>query len=100
MRQAIFYQLYKEHHEFNEYIPVFEFMGDVWCEDLKLGGFVSHECSARLSEINRDNPGMLEIKRKKAKYSGAHYFCYRLSRMFYAKIKDDDLNKFYDKLIK
>lgn len=100
MREAIFYQLIKNHQKTPyEYIPVSQFQGDVWCKELNLGGFVSHECSARLSEINSDNPHLLEIEKRKAKYTPAKYHCYRLRPDFDPSyIKDKGLRSFFERL--
>lgn len=100
MREAIFYQLLQNFRKGNEeHIPVHRFMGDVYCEELNLGGFVSHECSARVSEINKDNPELLQIKKQKAKYTNNHYYCYRINPYFSPSlIRDPKLRQFYDDL--
>ena len=75
MKEAIFYRLYQHFKSDKraDFIPVFEFMGEVWCEELKLWGFVSFEVSARLSEIFSENPGLLERTSIYGK-SGARYY--------------------------
>lgn len=97
MREAILYQLIQNYRSCDHvYIPVFAFQGDVWSEELKLGGFVSHECSARLSEMNKTNHGLLDIKKRKAKYSPTRYYCYRITPKFTEDLlRDDDLKAFY-----
>ena len=99
MRQAILYQLIKNLENGDAYIPVFGFMGDVYCKELKLGGFVSHEVSPRISELNSGNPGMMEFEKRKAKYSSATYYAWRLKPPFTPSIiKDYDLEKFARKV--
>lgn len=77
-KQAIFYTLYKNWQSgVHAYIPVFEFMGEVHCTELDLWGFVSHECSPRTSELNQDNPDLLEYIERKAR-AGGTYRCWRI----------------------
>lgn len=98
-KEAIFYTLYKAFKETpGEYIPVFKFMGEVYCKELGLWGFVSHECSARSSEMRKENPGLIEITTITGK-SGAKYYGYRFSADAKAElIKDESLLKFYKSL--
>lgn len=99
MREAILYRLIKNLEQGNEYIPVFDFMGDIYAPELKKGGFVSHECSARLSEINKENPSLLDIVKRRSQYSPNRYNCYRLHFDFsVAHIADNDLRQFVNSL--
>jgi len=95
------YRLLKNHEGNNEYIPVFDFMGDIYSPEFKKGGFVSHECSARLSEINKENPVLLEIEKQQAKYTKNIFYCYRLRAGFTVhNIYDEDIKNLaieYDK---
>lgn len=79
MHEAIFYRLYKhfKSDKREDYIPVFAFMGEVWCEEAGKWGFVSHEVSARLSELFKGNPGLLERRMIEGR-SGARYYGYRI----------------------
>ena len=99
MREAILYRLIQNLKGENVYIPVHEFMGDIYCKELNLGGFVSHECSARLSEINKDNPDLLQVQPKKAKYTNTEYYCYRITPDFTPSLlQDTKLWAFYNDL--
>jgi len=99
MREAILYQLIKNLEAGNGYVPVFGFCGDVHCPELKLGGFVSHEVSARLSELRKGNPALIQIEKRKAKYSPATYYAYRLNPAFTPSlIQDPDLERFARKV--
>ncbi len=60
-----------------EYIPVFKFMGEIYCPEVGKWGFVSHECSARSSELKKENPNLFDFITIKGK-SGAKFFGYRL----------------------
>lgn len=78
MRQACFYRLYRNRKDgVNAFIPVFEFMGEVHCTELDLWGFVSHECSARMSQMRSENPNLLEIQERKSR-AGGTYYAYRI----------------------
>lgn len=98
--EAIFYKLYNEHTDSNgqpsRFIPVFEFMGEHYVSELDKWGYVSYECSARLSEMTRDNPQLIARQIIVGK-SGAKYYGYRMAddacRDF---IKDTKLREFYD----
>ncbi len=102
-KEAIFYTLFKnfKNPETKEnFIPVFKFMGEIYAEELGLWGYVSHECSARCSELKKTNNKLIEVKEITGK-SGARYFGYR----FYptatpSLIEDPGLQKFYKTLAK
>lgn len=95
-KEAIFYTLYKAWKETpGEYIAVFKFMGEVYCNELDLWGFVSHECSARASEMRTENPDLVQHVTITGK-SGAKYFGYRLNpQATVDMIKDGALLKFH-----
>lgn len=99
MRESIMYQLLQNLEKGNVHIPVFAFMGDVYSEELKKGGFVSHECSARLSEIRKRNPDLLDVKKQKARYTNNQFYCYRLRSDFTLdSIIEKDLKQFTKEL--
>lgn len=78
MRQACFYRLYRNRKDgVNAFIPVHEFMGEVHCVELDLWGFVSHECSARMSGMRSENPNLLEYQKVKTR-AGGYYYAYRI----------------------
>lgn len=78
-KETIFYVLYKKYKDGkNEYLPVFEVMGETYCEELRKWGFVSYECSARLSEMFKENPGLIQRQSIRGK-SGATYYGYRIT---------------------
>lgn len=99
-KEAIFYTLYQAFKETpGEYIPVFKFMGEVYAKEVGLWGYVSHECSARCSELKSENPLLIESITITGK-SGAKYYGYRIKpgvgpdvqidpklKIFYKKIK-------------
>ena len=104
MHEAIFYRLYAAHREATkngkvaELIPVFGFMGEIFSSEIRKWGFVSHECSARVSEIHTGNPGLLYRERMTGK-SGAKYYGYRISTNARAEsIKDPTLASLYTRL--
>lgn len=99
MREAILYQLIKNHEQGDQYVGLIPLQGDVYCPELNKAGWVSHEVSARLSELRKGNPGLLEIEKRKAKHSGATYYAYRLNPAFTPSlIKDPDLEQFARKV--
>ncbi len=102
MTEAAFYRLYSENRKAAErgatmdLIPVHAFMGEIYCEETGLWGYISYECSARLSEVFSDNPGLLHREKIKGK-SGAEFYGYRIAD--HAKIemiKDPKLRSLYD----
>ena len=99
-KEAIFYALYKHLREKpGEYIPVFNFMGEIYVKEVALWGFVSHECSARCSEMKKENPDLIQSTVIIAK-SGARYFGYRLNpEPKRNMINDDSLRKLHAILI-
>lgn len=100
MREAIFYQLYQhfKSEKREDFVPVFQFMGEVWCEPVGKWGFVSFEVSARLSELYSENPGLIERKMLEGK-SGSQYYGYRLAPNANANmIKDMKLFEFYQSI--
>jgi len=98
-KEAIFwtlYQLFKKKDE--KYVPVHALMGEVWCEPAKKWGYVSYECSARASEMIKENPGLLMRTRLTGK-SGARYYGYHISPVAKPElIKDEKLLAFYRKV--
>jgi len=98
-KEAIFYQLYMAFKSTpGEYIPVFKFMGEVHSPELGLWGFVSHECSARSSEMRKENPELVEATTITGK-SGAKYFGYRFNPAAkFEMIRDEALQSFYNRL--
>ena len=95
-KQAIFYLLLKSRKENPlHFIPVFRFMGEVFVEELGKWGFVSHECSARASELAKENPNLIESTKISGK-SGAKYYAYRFRETANAScIEDPALREFY-----
>lgn len=84
-KETIFYILYKKSKEDKEaYVPVFQVMGETFCKELNKWGYVSYECSARLSEMFKENPGLIERRTITGK-SGARYYGYRIT--IYPKIE-------------
>jgi hypothetical protein len=77
-KEAIFYKLYQAYkEERGKYIPVFEFMGEIYAKEVDLWGYVSHECSARCSELKTENPQLIQSTVITGK-SGAKYYGYRI----------------------
>jgi len=99
-KEAIFYILYKAFKATpGEYVPVFKFMGETFCQEVNKWGFVSHECSARASEMKKKNPELIQIQTITGK-SGAKYYGYRFCyNPSIEMIKDEQLLEFY-KIIK
>lgn len=95
-RETILYRLMENRNKGkNEFIPVFGFMGELYIEELGKWGYVSYECSARLSEMTRRNPGLIERTQIRGR-SGARYYGYRLHPMATPeKLVEEDLQTFY-----
>lgn len=97
--QAIFYRLWRNRIAGgNRYIPIYEFIGEVFIEELGRWAYVSYEIPARMSEIFSGNPGLLARERVTGK-SGALYYQYRIHSDATADtIADPDLRAFRNRL--
>lgn len=98
-KEAIFYKLYQAFKDNRgQYIPVFEFMGEIYAKEVGLWGFVSHECSARCSEIKTANPHLIDSIVITGK-SGAKYYGYRINpEATKESLPDRSLVEFYHKI--
>lgn len=94
--QAVFYQLYDRYRKGDHaFVPVFAVMGEVYVKELGKWGYVSYECSARLSGMTKKNPGLLERAKITGK-SGAKYYGYRIApKPRQELIQDAALLEFY-----
>lgn len=94
--QAIFYQLYKARKkDIQSYIPIWQFIGEIYIEELKTWVFVSYEVSARMSELKKANPNLFEYKDIVGQ-TGATYNAYRIKLDSNPRdILNQDLLKFY-----
>lgn len=102
--EAIFYRLYKAYREAkekgteNRLIPVHEFMGEIYAEEVALWGYVSYEVGARISEVYADNPGLLYREMLKGKTPGVQYYGYRIiDNPTRDLIKEPKIRALYDK---
>ena len=98
--QTIFYRLYKHYksEKRDEYIPIFDFIGEIYIEELKEWGFMSYELPARFADLKRENPNLLEHKVITGK-SGANYYAYRFAaNPSPEKILEPSLFEFYKRL--
>jgi hypothetical protein len=98
--QTIFYRLYKHHRseKRDEFIPIHEFMGELFIEELGVWGYMSYELPARFADLKRKNPNLLEHTKITGK-SGATYYGYKFAPNPSAeKIIDPDLLEFYNKI--
>jgi predicted AlkP superfamily pyrophosphatase or phosphodiesterase len=95
-RQAIFYQLYDNRSKDPEqYIPIWQLIGEVYVREKGVWAFVSYEVSARMSELYSMNPNLFERKLVTGK-TGAKYNAYRIARNVKPEdIVDPDLSVFY-----
>lgn len=98
-KEAIFYTLYTLFKAKDEkYLPVHKLMGEVFVKETNQWGYASYECSARASEMIKENPGLLMRTRLTGK-SGASYYGYRISPMAKPElIKDEKLFAFYKRI--
>lgn len=98
-KHLIFYLLYKNYKEGNEkWIPVWSFMGEHYIKEVSKWGFMSHEVSARTSELYSENIGLINRKMVTGK-SGARYYAYKLTDNPYKElIKDPKIIDFYFKI--
>ena len=97
--QTMFYKLYEARKlDKEKYTPIFELIGEAYVKPIGVWGFVSYEVSARMSEMFKKNPNLLQRKQVIGK-SGARYYAYRLSlNVTSADIIDPDLKEFYGKV--
>ena len=98
--QTIFYRLYKhfKSEKREEYIPIFDFIGEIWIEEIGEWGFMSYKLPARFADLKRENPKLLEFKSVTGK-SGATYYAYRLALdVSMEDIQESKLLDFYKKI--
>lgn len=98
-KEAIFYTLLKRFRAKDaQYIPVHQLMGEVYIEELGKWGYVSYECSARASEMIKENPNLIMRTRIRGK-SGAQFYGYKLNPFPTPEmIRDPKLREFYYKI--
>ena len=98
--QTIFYRLWKHHQseKRDEFIPIFEFIGELYIEELGVWGFMSYELPARFADLKRENPNLLEHRVITGR-SGAKYYAYRFApNPSPDKIIEQSLFDFYKKI--
>lgn len=100
-KQALFYELYLLYKKDNKiYTPIWQLIGEVWCPEVHKWGFVSYEVSARMSELFKGNPRMLERKRIVGK-TGAKYYAYRLRLgISILDVEDPKVLSFYKEMVR
>ncbi len=98
-KELVFYKLYKERQKDKErYVNVWEFIGEMFIEELNTWGFMSYTCVHRAFEVYDDNAGLVERIKVTGK-SGSKYYAYRLSLdVTIVNIKDEKLLKLYKTL--
>lgn len=98
--QTIFYRLYRhlKSSRATEYIPIYEFIGEIYIDEIKEWGYMSYELPARFADIMRENPRMLARIQVTGK-TGAKYYAYRFAdEMSVEKISDNELLQFYNRI--
>lgn len=95
--EAIFYKLYMNRAEGgNAYIPVWQFIGEVFIAELGRWAFISYEATARLSEMWSENPGFLDREKRPGKSGGRKYYHYRIHPQATSElIRDPELKAFF-----
>jgi len=99
-KQAILYQLYNHRHDIDAeaYIPAWHMIGEVLVDEIGQWGFVSYEVSARLSEMYKENPLLLERVWIEGK-TGAKYYGYRIAKNARPEdVVNPELSEFYSKI--
>lgn len=96
-----FYKLYKARKdEPGEYLPTWRFLGEMHIEELDEWVLMSYKCPARLSDIHKENPNLLDRKIITGK-SGATYYGYKFKDNVQAgDIADSSLFEFYKSIKK
>ena len=100
-KEAIFYILYTKFRSGDSgYLPVFKLMGETFIKEINKWAYVSYECSARASDMMKENPGLFHRTKLEVK-SGARYYGYRMSPLARPEfIQDKALLDFYKKIKK
>lgn len=98
-KEAIFYRLYlKFVQKDGEYLPVHALIGEIYCPEVGKWGYVSYECSARASEMVKQNPQLIQRTMLTGK-SGAHYYGYRINPTALPEmIVDEDLKALHRRI--
>ena len=96
-QQAIFYRLIQNRNDGdNRFLSAWEFQGFIEMPEFRERFFMSYECSARLSEMYSENPGLLE---RKWMHGRRHFYGYRIAEDASAKsITDASLRALYKEL--
>ena len=100
--QLAFYKLYTSFKEKpDRYVAAWEFVGEIFVKELNKWGLMSYKCPARLSEMMKANPGLIERTTVHGK-SGARYFAYRINPYGASAvhIKDPQLVSLYNRIKK
>lgn len=98
-KEMTFYVLYKAFKKEPErFVPAWEFVGEVFVEELQMWAFMSYKTPANGVAIYFENPGLIERQTVRGK-SGAKYYAYRIApNPSAAKIADASLLAFYRKI--
>ena len=99
-KQAAFYKLYSSWSENKDrYVPLWEFLGEMYIKPINVWVLMSYKCPTRLSDLYNENPNLLERTLITGK-SGSTYFGYRFRiGVSPDDIQDPKIREFY-KLIK
>lgn len=95
-KELVFYKLYKERlKDAERFVNVWEFIGEIYIEELDTWGFMSYTCVHRAFEVYDENYGLVERKKVTGK-SGSRFYAYRLSpSVSVSNIREPKLLKLY-----
>ncbi len=97
-KQLAFYKLYKVYRKDHEqYINTWEFLGEVFIEELNRWEMMSYKCPTRLTDLYQENTKLL-IRRVIKGKSGASYYQYKLFQPNIEKIEDVSIRVFYQEI--
>ena len=98
-KQMAFYKLYAERaKDPQRYVPTWEFVGEMFVEELNEWVLMSYKCPTRLTDLYQENTALLDRKLIKGK-SGAEYFGYRFKEgVGSMDIKDSRILEFYKRI--
>ena len=97
-KQLAFYKLYKSYKsDPNEYVNIWDFVGEIYIEEINEWHLMSYKCPTRLTDLYQENLMIID-RRKTTGKSGAEYYQYRLYQPSRDKIETASVRVFYDKI--
>ena len=94
-KQLAFYTLLKSHlKDKKDFVKTWECVGEIYIKELHKRKLASYKCPTRLTELFKENIGMLE--RTKVERDGYFYYQYKIKNL--KKMTENTIIRFYKEL--